>query len=83
MGTTADDRAEAPVRFETHPERYRHWRLDFPAEHGGAVARLAMDVEEDARPRARATRSSSTATTSASTSSSPTRSSACASSTPR
>ncbi len=39
--------ALAPVRFETHPDRYRHWRLDFPAEHGGAVARLAMDVKED------------------------------------
>jgi benzoyl-CoA-dihydrodiol lyase len=36
-----------PVRFETHPERYVHWRLDFPAEHGGKVARLTMDVKED------------------------------------
>src|SRR5687768_13260541 len=36
-----------PVRFETHPERYIHWRLDFPAEHGGKVARLMMDVKED------------------------------------
>jgi benzoyl-CoA-dihydrodiol lyase len=36
-----------PVHFETHPERYVHWRLDFPAEHGGAVARLVMDVKED------------------------------------
>ncbi len=36
-----------PVRFESHPDRYRHWRLDFPAEHGGAVARLSMDVKED------------------------------------
>jgi benzoyl-CoA-dihydrodiol lyase len=41
-----DVRTEAPVRFETHPQRYRHWRLDFPPEHGGAVARLAMDVDE-------------------------------------
>src|SRR3954471_3858888 len=36
-----------PVRFETHPDRYIHWKLDFPAEHGGKVARLAMDVKED------------------------------------
>jgi benzoyl-CoA-dihydrodiol lyase len=36
-----------PVRFETHPDRYVHWKLDFPAEHGGKVARLAMDVKED------------------------------------
>ena len=39
--------ATEPVRFESHPDRYRHWKLDFPAEHGGAVARLAMDVKED------------------------------------
>ena len=36
-----------PVRFETHPDRYVHWKLDFPAEHGGKVARLMMDVKED------------------------------------
>jgi benzoyl-CoA-dihydrodiol lyase len=36
-----------PVRFETHPDRYRHWRLEFPKEHGGAVARLVMDIPED------------------------------------
>ncbi|MBS2018093.1 MAG: benzoyl-CoA-dihydrodiol lyase [Deltaproteobacteria bacterium] len=36
-----------PVRFETHPDRYVHWRLDFPAEYDGAVARLTMDVKED------------------------------------
>ncbi|MBX3226004.1 MAG: 2,3-epoxybenzoyl-CoA dihydrolase [Labilithrix sp.] len=39
--------AHEPVRFETHPDRYIHWKLDFPAEHGGKVARLAMDVKED------------------------------------
>src|SRR3954454_14513824 len=39
--------ASPPVRFETHPDRYVHWRLDFPAEHGGKVARLVMDVKED------------------------------------
>jgi len=32
-----------PVRFETHPERYVHWKLDVQ----GAVARLTMDVKED------------------------------------
>ena len=46
MSLHAQDLPEAPARFETHPDRYRHWRLDFPAEHGGAVARLALDVEE-------------------------------------
>jgi benzoyl-CoA-dihydrodiol lyase len=34
------------VRFETHPDRYRHWRLELPPEYGGAVARLVMDVRE-------------------------------------
>ncbi|MBI5496821.1 MAG: benzoyl-CoA-dihydrodiol lyase [Deltaproteobacteria bacterium] len=29
--------------FETHPDRYRHWKLSFD----GAVATLAMNVEED------------------------------------
>lgn len=36
-----------PVRFETHPDRYTHWKLDFPAEYGGKVARLSMDVKEE------------------------------------
>ena len=35
--------AAPPVRFETHPDRYKHWKLSFD----GAVARLAMDVQED------------------------------------
>jgi benzoyl-CoA-dihydrodiol lyase len=38
---------QAVVRFETHPDRYRHWQLEFPAEYAGAVARLAMNVKED------------------------------------
>src|SRR5262249_49911581 len=38
--------APAPVAFETHPERYRHWRLELPAEYDGAVARLVLDVRE-------------------------------------
>jgi benzoyl-CoA-dihydrodiol lyase len=32
-----------PVVFETHPARYRHWRLAISDE----VARLSMDVKED------------------------------------
>jgi benzoyl-CoA-dihydrodiol lyase len=35
--------AAAPLRFETHPGRYRHWRLEVP---GGDVARLVLDVRE-------------------------------------
>ncbi len=40
-------REDAPVRFGTHPSRYRHWKLEFPEAFGGRVARLAMDVQED------------------------------------
>ena len=36
--------AAAPVSFETHPDRYRHWKLSFD----GPVATLSMDVREDA-----------------------------------
>jgi len=32
-----------PIRFETHPDRYKHWKLEFD----GAVARLNMMVAED------------------------------------
>ncbi len=35
--------AAPPVRFETHPDRYKHWKLSFD----GPVAHLAMDVQED------------------------------------
>jgi benzoyl-CoA-dihydrodiol lyase len=34
----------AAVTFDTHPSRYRHWKLSFD----GAIATLAMDVREDA-----------------------------------
>jgi benzoyl-CoA-dihydrodiol lyase len=34
---------QEPVRFETHPDRYRHWKLAFE----GPVARLVMDIKED------------------------------------
>jgi benzoyl-CoA-dihydrodiol lyase len=33
-----------PIRFETHPDRYRHWKLSVD----GAMARLRLDVREDA-----------------------------------
>src|ERR1700716_494786 len=36
--------AAPPVTFETHPDRYRHWKLNVD----GAVATLSMDVREDA-----------------------------------
>ncbi len=39
--------AAPSVRFEAHPEGYRHWRLEFPTEHGGMVARLVLDVREN------------------------------------
>jgi benzoyl-CoA-dihydrodiol lyase len=32
-----------PIRFETHPDRYRHWELTFD----GPIARLSMNVKED------------------------------------
>ncbi|MDB4928210.1 MAG: Benzoyl-CoA-dihydrodiol lyase [Myxococcaceae bacterium] len=38
---------EAPIRFETHPSKYQHWALDFPAAWEGRVARLSMNVQED------------------------------------
>ena len=32
------------INFQTDPERYRHWRVDYE----GAVAHLVMDVDEQA-----------------------------------
>src|SRR5437773_582208 len=32
-----------PVSFETHPDRYRHWRLQVEGE----VATLVLDIAED------------------------------------
>src|SRR5580692_3695325 len=46
MGAHDHDASLPPVRFETHPDRYRHWRLELPAEYGGKVARLVMDIRE-------------------------------------
>ncbi|HET9369070.1 MAG TPA: 2,3-epoxybenzoyl-CoA dihydrolase [Vicinamibacterales bacterium] len=34
----------APLSFERHPDRYKHWKLRFD----GPVATLSMDVQEDA-----------------------------------
>jgi benzoyl-CoA-dihydrodiol lyase len=42
-----DPRTEEPVRFDTHPDRYKHWRIESPPEYEGAVARLVMNVPED------------------------------------
>jgi benzoyl-CoA-dihydrodiol lyase len=39
MGATSP----GPLSFETHPSRYRHWKLGFD----GPVATLSMDVQED------------------------------------
>ena len=36
-----------PIRFETHPQKYVHWKLSVE----GAVAKLVMDVVEDAGMR--------------------------------
>jgi benzoyl-CoA-dihydrodiol lyase len=46
MGHDSHDTSSPPVRFETHPDAYRHWRLELPVEYGGAVARLVLDVKE-------------------------------------
>jgi len=46
MGAHVDDSSLPPVRFETHPDRYRHWRLELPAENGDGIAHLVMDVRE-------------------------------------
>ncbi|MFQ5601215.1 MAG: enoyl-CoA hydratase-related protein, partial [Candidatus Krumholzibacteriia bacterium] len=32
-----------PIRFETHPDRYKHWKLSV----GGPVAHLVLDVREN------------------------------------
>jgi benzoyl-CoA-dihydrodiol lyase len=47
MGDRSGD-ALPPVVFDARPEAYRHWRLEFPSEHGGSVARLVLDVNEAA-----------------------------------
>ncbi len=42
-----DSGVNAPVRFETHPDRYRHWRLELVDSSAGKLARLSMNVPED------------------------------------
>jgi benzoyl-CoA-dihydrodiol lyase len=42
--TTISEPGAPPVSFDTHPTRYRHWRLAVD----GAVATLSMDVNEEA-----------------------------------
>jgi len=42
-----DPKSEEPVHFDTHPDRYKHWRIESPPEYEGAVARLVMNVPED------------------------------------
>src|SRR5260370_41798561 len=41
--TTISEPGAQPVNFETHPSRYRHWRLTV----ADAVATLTMDVNEE------------------------------------
>ncbi|HEX6835365.1 MAG TPA: 2,3-epoxybenzoyl-CoA dihydrolase [Polyangia bacterium] len=36
-----------PIRFETHPSQYKHWKLELPTD-GSGVATLAMGVDEHA-----------------------------------
>ena len=45
IAVTPRDQGECmdPVRFETHPDRYAHWKLQVE----GDVARLVWDVQED------------------------------------
>jgi benzoyl-CoA-dihydrodiol lyase len=44
MAMTANRTNLGPISFETHPTRYRHWKLHID----GAVATVSMDVQEDA-----------------------------------
>ncbi|GAC1353266.1 MAG: hypothetical protein NVSMB1_24900 [Polyangiales bacterium] len=36
-----------PIRFDTHPDRYRHWKLDLSQASSKGVARLLLDVKDD------------------------------------
>jgi benzoyl-CoA-dihydrodiol lyase len=44
MATPSTDTPPVTVTFDTHPEKYRHWKLTFE----GPIATLGMDVREDA-----------------------------------
>jgi benzoyl-CoA-dihydrodiol lyase len=40
-----------PISFETHPDRYRHWKLELPTDGSGvATLLLAVDEEHPLRP---------------------------------
>src|SRR5678816_2377240 len=39
-----NERSISMITFDTHPDRYKHWKLTFD----GAIATLSMDVREDA-----------------------------------
>jgi len=41
--SSSEATSQAPVRFETRPEAYRHWRFEVE----GAIARLGMQVSEE------------------------------------
>jgi benzoyl-CoA-dihydrodiol lyase len=43
MSAVAGTRSDAPVTYDTHPDRYAHWRLAFD----GPVATLSLHVDED------------------------------------
>src|SRR5262245_41184093 len=47
MESPASTGSAPPIRFQTDPSRYKHWKLSFE----GAIARVAMDVIEDAPMR--------------------------------
>ncbi len=44
QSTVPSPAAAAPITFETHPDRYKHWKLALD----GPIATLSMDVREDA-----------------------------------
>src|SRR5262245_53974180 len=44
MALTAPRTGSKSISFETHPDKYRHWKLKVD----GPVATLSMDVQEDA-----------------------------------
>jgi benzoyl-CoA-dihydrodiol lyase len=43
LAAVQSDEQPAPVVFESHPDRYRHWKLTC----NGPIATLAMNVDED------------------------------------
>jgi benzoyl-CoA-dihydrodiol lyase len=40
-------RPQDPVIFETHPDRYKHWKLDLSDAASKGVATLRLDIQED------------------------------------